>query len=558
MSMPPENSLDSFLDFFNGRRGRVVSMHNGHTNTWRRVLGLGAVILAAIIFIVAIALRFGFWNGPAGNGLAMVGNAWNSIFSSNNSEYSDDFDASSTSGTAYDDFLEPAAKKSVASPPVVSPIVVATNSQPVSRAVPVSSCVFPPALPSSTSPLSTSKLMVINEIAWMGSPIQADDEWIELKNNSTNSIELAGWRLMDRAGAITVLFNGDDRVPAQGFFLLARGTTSMIAEQAAVHYTGTLANTGDALALLDPQCNVIDAIDAGSGWPGGNNTTKQTLERTRDGLAWQTSVPIGGTPGAENSVQVPTSTVPASSSIVSSTNSGASPNGSVSPQSGGSGSGSGSNGSGDDGSGSNGSALNNDANNATSSDANNASNATTTTNNTTSNTTSTASGNGTSTSTGAFCAANHIVIAQIATGGAAASNDFIKLYNPGIASVSLDGWRLRKKTSGGTDSSIKVFGAGNSIVPGGFFVWANTANGFAASLNADASSSATLAADNSVALMDASGTIIDEVAWGTGTNQYEEGHSFPTNPQPNQILERISVNGVMGDLDDNALDFALH
>ena len=122
----------------------------------------------------------------------------------------------------------------------------------------------------------------------------------------------------------------------------------------------------------------------------------------------------------------------------------------------------------------------------------------------------------------------------------------------------MGGWRLRKKSSGGTDASLKVLGKGSSIAAGGYFTWANSAGGFALSITADVSSTETLAANNSVALMDASGTIIDEVAWGTGADQYVEGSAFPTNPAANQILERNAAGDAISDSDDNAADFALH
>ena len=86
-------------------------------------------------------------------------------------------------------------------------------------------------------------------------------------------------------------------------------------------------------------------------------------------------------------------------------------------------------------------------------------------------------------------------------------------------------------------------------------MWANSENGFADSVNADASSTETLSADNSVALFDANGSIIDQVAWGTGTNQYVEGSAYPTDPTAGQVLERKVVGGAFVDADDNADDF---
>jgi hypothetical protein len=76
-------------------------------------------------------------------------------------------------------------------------------------------------------------------------------------------------------------------------------------------------------------------------------------------------------------------------------------------------------------------------------------------------------------------------------------------------------------------------------------------------LNADATSTETLAADNSTALFDASGTIVDAVAWGEGADQYVEGAPYPANPDTNQVLKRKFADGGIVDTDNNADDFTL-
>jgi hypothetical protein len=88
-------------------------------------------------------------------------------------------------------------------------------------------------------------------------------------------------------------------------------------------------------------------------------------------------------------------------------------------------------------------------------------------------------------------------------------------------------------------------------------MWANSAGGFAAAIGADASSTETLAADNSVALINASGSVEDAVAWGTGTNQFVEGAAFPTNPTAGQVLARKIEGGIFVDTGQNANDFGV-
>ena len=125
--------------------------------------------------------------------------------------------------------------------------------------------------------------------------------------------------------------------------------------------------------------------------------------------------------------------------------------------------------------------------------------------------------------------ANHLVISEVKiTGGAGETeHDFIELYNPTGASININGWKLRKRTQSGSESSIRIFGEGKTIRSHGFFLWANSGNGFASGLNADESSTATLAANNSIALLDSTGTIIDAFAWGLGyTNPFIESRAF--------------------------------
>ena len=77
------------------------------------------------------------------------------------------------------------------------------------------------------------------------------------------------------------------------------------------------------------------------------------------------------------------------------------------------------------------------------------------------------------------------------------------------------------------------------------------------SIGADVSSTETLAANNSAALFDASGTQIDAVAWGTGTNQYVESAPYSQSPATGQVLQRKFIGGTVVDTDNNNNDFIL-
>lgn len=145
---------------------------------------------------------------------------------------------------------------------------------------------------------ATQSDIIINEIAWMGNENSANDEWIELKNNTSLDIKLDGWFLKTSDGKIKVHLTG--KIPANGFYLLERTDDSSLPGLAADFiYKGSLSNKGQTLELLYNN-GMIDRAEFNSKWPAGDNSTKQTMERTA-GYKWQTSKNPGGTPKAENS-----------------------------------------------------------------------------------------------------------------------------------------------------------------------------------------------------------------------------------------------------------------
>ena len=141
--------------------------------------------------------------------------------------------------------------------------------------------------------------VVINELAWMGTAASANNEWLELKNNSGVAIDLSGWTLNAADGQPKINLSGT--IPADGYFLLERTSDDSVPNVAAdLIYTGALGNGGEILELKDSAGNSIDKVDASGGWPAGDNTTKQTMERKNDG-SWQNSAAAGGSPRSANS-----------------------------------------------------------------------------------------------------------------------------------------------------------------------------------------------------------------------------------------------------------------
>jgi hypothetical protein len=163
--------------------------------------------------------------------------------------------------------------------------------------------------------LGTERI-IINEVAWMGTGVSANHEWIELYNPSSDSVTITGWRLRTTDSAINIVLNG--MIPGYGYFLLERTSDTTISNITADQtYTGALNNTTATLELLNDSDVLIDTANfGGTSWPAGNNTTKCSMERIGPVLDistnWMTSTintigldengnPICGSPKAQNS-----------------------------------------------------------------------------------------------------------------------------------------------------------------------------------------------------------------------------------------------------------------
>ena len=156
-------------------------------------------------------------------------------------------------------------------------------------------------------------------------------------------------------------------------------------------------------------------------------------------------------------------------------------------------------------------------------------------------------------------ATDHLLITEVQIAGQSSSNDFVEIYNPGDSSLDISGYKLRKRAKTGSEYSVRVFPEGGVIPANGYFLWANTKDGYNEILGADVASSQTLAKNNSLALLDSEGNVLDRLAWGSDLeNPFGEGAAFPKNPEAGQSLERKFLNGDYQDTNDNANDFILN
>ncbi len=159
--------------------------------------------------------------------------------------------------------------------------------------------------------------LIINEIAWAGTVASSDDEWIELYNPGSSSVDLTGWRLIAVDGSPDITLSGI--LAANDYYLLERGSDNAVQGNFAdLVFTGDLGDTGEILRLRAPDGTIVDTANIGGGsWYAGSSLPPRSMERVgtvADGnLSWTTfqgvgsavdagNNPIHGTPGTSNTM----------------------------------------------------------------------------------------------------------------------------------------------------------------------------------------------------------------------------------------------------------------
>jgi len=169
--------------------------------------------------------------------------------------------------------------------------------------------------------------VVINEVAWMGTAASSWDEWIELYNTTGATVSLAGWTISFADGSPTTI-TLDGEIGPYAYYLLERDNKAVNDLDANLEYGGgQMHNSGEQMVLHDADNTVIDtANEDGGGWPAGAASTGvltyATMERvtptgpdsdgnwcTNDGFTRNGQDaggnPINGTPQAHNSCHQP-------------------------------------------------------------------------------------------------------------------------------------------------------------------------------------------------------------------------------------------------------------
>ncbi len=151
-----------------------------------------------------------------------------------------------------------------------------------------------------------------------------------------------------------------------------------------------------------------------------------------------------------------------------------------------------------------------------------------------------------------------LIITEVQVEGEKADECYIKIHNSLDDDIDISGYNLRKKTSTGTDSSVRVFPEGSIIESRNYFIWASSRDkNFPEKVEADVFSTQYLSYNNSVALFNKERDLIDAVAWGDGDNQYFLGRPLE-NPEKGQVIKRLKTNGNYSIKKDNSVDFSLY
>src|SRR3954454_11706035 len=149
-----------------------------------------------------------------------------------------------------------------------------------------------------------------------------------------------------------------------------------------------------------------------------------------------------------------------------------------------------------------------------------------------------------------------LVVSEVQTGGASASDEFVEIANQASAAVDLLGLEIVYATSSGSTVTRKATWSTSLVLDAGKrLLVANSSGVFGAA--ADATYSGGFAATGgAIALRIVGGSVIDAVGWGDATNGFVEGTAAAA-PPAGSSAERSPGGGAGNGIDtnDNAADW---
>ena len=143
----------------------------------------------------------------------------------------------------------------------------------------------------------------INEIMYDLPGSDSGREWVEVWQDGTDCVNVTQWKFFEANTNHGITINqGNGQLCANGYAIIADNPANFLADH--VGFTGglfdssfSLSNTGETLALKNPDGNITDSVTySGSAGAAGNG---KSLEKNASG--WFESV-VNATPGAVNSI----------------------------------------------------------------------------------------------------------------------------------------------------------------------------------------------------------------------------------------------------------------
>lgn len=124
---------------------------------------------------------------------------------------------------------------------------------------------------------SSDSRVSISEVAWSGTQASWADEWVELKNNTDEKIDLSGWTLsweetkisLGEAKNDTLAVNNTVIEPSDVFLLERTDEETVATVKADLIYKRSLSNSGEKLVLKDEAGKTVDVVDGSKGWMAG-------------------------------------------------------------------------------------------------------------------------------------------------------------------------------------------------------------------------------------------------------------------------------------------------
>ena len=160
---------------------------------------------------------------------------------------------------------------------------------------------------------SAAFALQINEIMYDLPGSDAGREWVEVYQESDGCADLAQWKFFEaNTNHGITLFQGEPAICSGGYAVLADDAEKFLVDHP--DFSGSLfdsafslSNTGETLALKNPDGNITNSISYSSAW--GANGNGRSLER--NGSGWFESL-VNATPGILNSIfmQPPTQEQP--------------------------------------------------------------------------------------------------------------------------------------------------------------------------------------------------------------------------------------------------------